>query len=321
MNLILLLIILFTIYILYTKYNIKKKISIEKLQNEKKPYLWFYTENEYNCRHWESFYSRMTRDNYPNCLKLSIYSIYKHCHMDFNIVNLTPNNLSQYLPDLNISSKTNILQKYQIISSGIMYQYGGLWLPPWIIILKSLKPIINKLESKSVVVFGCPDKFLRCNKDSLSNLEVLASRPNIILWKKLYDSLIENNSLYLNSAYNFINIGRCKFWRIFGKRQNILYIYDSRYDGTRDYNGKLITNQELFSYNNILLQDEEKCFFVLYNYKNIHRNIKYRWFLRMSLEQILDSNLWISKIYKKSLLNMIDNSDIPFIYNTSTRNT
>ena len=298
------------------------KTPISQILSNTKPNLWIYTEPDYNSRLWPSFYSRLTLNNYPNCLQLSIESIYKHCEKDFNIIHLTPKNIDIYIPELEIevgpNSRTFILQKYQIISSLIMYKYGGLWLPPWVIIMRPLNEIIEKLKYKSIIVFGCQNRNLRCSEKSYPNIEVFASRPKVDLWKIYYEKLIKNNKIYLNSSYNYYNSGRCIFWSIFIKNLDIIYHYDSKYDGTRDYNGKLITNDELFSINNILLQDDSKCMFILYNYYQIYRSIYYRWFLRMSKNQILNDKIWISKLYRKSLkIGNIDNQ----IYNTSTRNT
>ena len=314
-------------YILYLKYKKKlepsKSTLIEKLNNDTRPYLWVYTEGDYNCREWSSFYSRLSTNNIPNCLTLSIQSIYQYCDQDYNIVHLTPENIYNYLPELDLdigpNSKTNLLQKYQIISVSLMAKYGGLWLPPWIIIFKPLTIILEKLKTYSVVVFGCPNRNLRCGENSYPNIEIFASRPNIVLWKQLKDMLITNNKVFLNSSYNFYNTGRCLFWKIFRNHLNIIYQFNSSYDGTRDYNGKLITNVELFSINNILLENPDKCLFIVYNYLQIYKSIYYRWFLRMSKSQILDSNIWISKLFRKSLSN--SNNSYLNIYNTSIRNT
>ena len=320
-----LVIITFTLYEKYKKKNedfSQKFTPISKLQNDKRPYLWIYLEPDINARKWPSFQSRLTTDNVPNCLQLSIESIYKFCSTDFNIIQLSPDNLNQYIPELEIEvgpySKTNIQQKYQIISSLIIYKYGGLWLPPWVIIMKSLKEIINKLLDNKIVVFGCPNRRLRCLNDSYSNIEVIGSLPKNNLMLIYYRKLITNNKLYLNSAYNYYNSGRCLFWGIFKNNQSKLYHFDSKYDGTRDYNGKKITNEELFSINNIFLEDKDKCMFVLYNYFDIYKSIYYKWFLRMSKKQIFNSNLWIGKLYRQSLLNEVNND---ILYNTSTRNT
>lgn len=321
------LLIIIIYFILYTKYKNKvepfKSTSIDKLEKDTRPYLWIYTEDDYNCRKWTSFYSRLSTNNFPNCLKLSIQSIYKYCDKDYHIVHLTPTSIFTYLPDLEIdigpNSKTNLLQKYQIISISLMYKYGGLWLPPWIIILKPLTIILDKLKTHSVVVFGCPNRDLRCSGGSYPNIEVLASRPKIDLWNTMKIKLINNNKIFLNSSYNFYNAGRCLFWNIFRNHFSSIYQFSSKYDGTRDYNGKLITNQELFSINNILLESPTECLFIIYNYYSIYKSIYYRWFLRMSISQILDSNIWISKMFRKSLLDSNNSSNN--IYNTSTRNT
>ena len=302
---------------LYNRYIQKIKNNhtvIEKLDEDKRPKLWFYTEIPYtNCE----------QNELPMCLQLSIKSIYTHCNNDFNIINLHPNNIYSYLPDIPIhigaDSQTDKIQQNQIMISMIMYRYGGLWIPPNIIVLKSLLPISDKLIDKEIVLFGCPDKYLKCSDKSPPNFEVVASRPYIKLWDTLSDQLINYNKQFLNSSFEYSNFGRKLLWNNCKKKYDIIYLFDSRYDGTRDYNKKLITNDELFSTNNILLQDEAKCLFLLYNYNNIYRSIKYNWFINLGAAEIMTGDLWISNMYRKSLLKLDISRN--HIYNTSTRNT
>ena len=179
-SIIFILLVSIVFYILYIKYKNKlepyKSTLIDKLEKDTRPYLWFYTESDYNCREWSSFYSRLSTNNYPNCLSLSIKSIYKYCDKDYNIVHLTPDNIYNFLPDLELdigpNSKTNILQKYQIISVSLMDKYGGLWLPPWIIILKPLTIILDKLITHSVVVFGSSTRYIGGIESSNDNISV-----------------------------------------------------------------------------------------------------------------------------------------------------
>ena len=77
--------------------------------------------------------------------------------------------------DIGPNSKTNILQKYQIISVSLMAKYGGLWLPPWIIIFKPLTIILDKLITHSVVVFGSSTRYIGGIESSNDNISIFAS--------------------------------------------------------------------------------------------------------------------------------------------------
>jgi hypothetical protein len=302
---------------LYHRYiqKIKSNITvIEKLDEDKRPKLWFYTDIPFTSD---------KQCELPMCLQLSIKSIYSHCGNSFNIINLHPDNINSYLPDMPIHigphSQTDKIQQKQIMISMIMYRYGGLWVPPNIIVLKNLLPITDKLANKEIVLFGCTDEYLRCSDKNLPNFEIVASRPYIKLWHTLGNQIIDNNKSFLNSSFEYLNLGRKLLWENCQNKYDIIHIFDSQYDGTRDYNKKLITNEELFSTNNILLQNEEKCMFVLYNYNNIYKSIKYNWFINLDAAEIMTGDLWISKIYRKSLLELDISRN--YIYNTSTRNT
>ena len=81
---------------------------IEKLDEDKRPKLWFYTS---------SFESNQSND-LPMCLQLSIKSIYAYCGEDFNIINLHPHNIQSYLPDMPIhigpNSQTDTIQQSKL---------------------------------------------------------------------------------------------------------------------------------------------------------------------------------------------------------------
>jgi len=311
MKLLILILVSFILFVLYDKYHSKKSsLNIETFQEDNRPKLWVYTDNS-------------NHEYQPKCFDLSIKSIYRYCQEEFNIIQLSPDNIYSYLPDLPINtgclSETESSQQEQIIKTAIMYRYGGLWIPPNIIILQSLLPIISKLEDKEIVLFGCPDKNLRCFDSSLPDFNVVASRPYINMWNIVYQKLIKDNKKFLNSSFEYNNIGRKLLWENCKNMYDAIHIFDSKYDGTRDYNRKLITNDELFSNNNILLQDSKSCFFLIYNYNNIKKSTKYRWFLNLSLNELMTSNLWISKIYRLSLLGI--DTTVNDVYNTSVRNT
>lgn len=318
----------FILFILYHRYNSKKNLikssNIDNFEEDERPKLWFFTNNNNNTiQNTQCNNNTSDFNNLPKCLQMSIKSIYKYCDNDFNIIHLSPDNVHLYLPDLSIDignhSSTNFTQQEQIIKSAIMYRYGGLWIPASIIILQPLLPIIEKLDHKEIVLFGCSDKQLRCFKNTLPNFEVVASRPYISMWDTLYNQLIQNNRTNLNSSYDYYNIGRQLLWKNCKNMYDTIYTYDSRYDGTRDYNRKLITNEELFSTNNILLQDSTRCFFLIYNFNNIKKSLKYKWFLNLSIEELMTGDIWISKIYRLSLLGI--DTTLNDVYNTSVRNT
>ena len=130
-------------YILFIKYktnNNNKKIEKfldttykkKMIEISNKPFLWIYIEDTFNSRDWDSFYSRLAKGNTPSYIWLCLYSIYVNCFKDFNIMLLNPDNIYQYLPDLDIKMDTestiDLKKRKQYISFCLLEKYGGIYI-------------------------------------------------------------------------------------------------------------------------------------------------------------------------------------------------
>ena len=85
------------------------------------------------------------------------------------------------------------------------------------------------------------------------------------------------------------------------KYGNRIYNYDSSFCGKRDYNGKLITAENLLSTNYTIIANSENTIFITIDKDEISKHPKYSWLERLSSEQLLKSNLWIAKLITSSL--------------------
>lgn len=91
-------------------------------------------------------------DNYPGkqmpeYIKLCWKTIYKHCGNDFNIVIVNSDNIKDYLPNLRKDwfMMTQLNQKANYARYKLLHQYGGIWLDSDVIMLKSLKPLMDQV--------------------------------------------------------------------------------------------------------------------------------------------------------------------------------
>lgn len=275
-----------------------------------KPYIWIYLEEEYNSKKWPTFGSRLTLNNMESYLIICLYSIYKHCGQSFNIIVLNDQNIFTYLPDLNIAmgpeSTISLDRRRDLISFMLLYRYGGIWLNPNTIIMKDLLPTFNLLKEFDMIVFGCPSEYYTCNKGYLRpQRDLIMSLPGL---KINYLCSVELNKMiqsYNFPAYDFNLTGDCIFWKylkqmVFYEQFNFLHL-SAEFDGTRDYNHKLIGLDNWLSTNRTYFIDEEKVIFVTLNRQELNENMHYKWFLRFSLHQIINSDLWIANLFRKSL--------------------
>ena len=312
-------IIFIILYLVPFKSLRKKKPEIQSFTDFKslpniswtlKPYIWIYMEEQYNTLKWPSFGSRITLGNTESYVQLCLYSLYKHCHSDFNIKIVHPQNIKKYLPDLSIdmgpNSTIDLHKRIDLISFMLLYQYGGVWMTPNTIVLKSLKPFHQLLQKCQLVVMGSPPDYYRQDITYLKPARnFMVARPRLKIMKLCASEISKMITSYNYPGYTFDQDGNCVFWKflkqsVYFDNLELLHL-KAEFDGTRDYQQRLITNQHLFSQNQTRFLNDQRVSFVSLNHTEIQQKIEYKWFLRMSIYQILNSSLWIGYLFRQAL--------------------
>ena len=80
-----------------------------------------------------------------------------------------------------------------------------------------------------------------------------------------------------------------------------IYRYSNNINGRYDYNTKTITTENLLLTNITLFRNPDKVLFIQFNEKKIRLELKNNWILRMDQKQLLETNMWISKLLRFSL--------------------
>ncbi len=275
-----------------------------------KPFIWIYLEREYNSKKWTTFGSRLNLNNMESYSILCLYTIYKHCHQNFNIVFLNNENINYYLHNFNVAMGPNstipLDRRIDLIKFKFLYEYGGIWMDPHTIVMKDLLPTYNLLNQFEMIVFGCPSDYYLCNKGYMKpQTKVIMSLPKLQINNLTYQHIEKKITSYNYPAYEFAETGDCIFWKYleqlsFGKQLKFLHL-SSEFNGTRDFNHKLIGINNWLSTNRTYFIDEDKLLFVSLDNQEINQNKVFKWFLRFSFYQIINSDLWISYLFKKSL--------------------
>ena len=104
-----------------------------------------------------------------------------------------------------------------------------------------------------------------------------------------------------HSNYHYNNLSNNLLYKLILKNKKNIFIFGSEYNGSRDYNGKLITIENMISNNHTLVKDPCKILFIRTDMKNINNLHKYQWISRLNKKQLLNSNMWISKLFRYAL--------------------
>jgi hypothetical protein len=293
-------IVLFSILI-YKYYNIKynnKVIEFKKenididvyffselyLKQSKNRKIWIHIPFEKNSREWESFGSRTTTKLNLAYMSLCIKSIIDWCGQDYDIIIYDDTNISSILPDTKIDLlklSGSLLYKYrELCKMQILYKYGGIIVPPSLFLRKNIKEI----DDPNVWYVS---ETINDNNVSFSNLsystQLMGSNENNEELKKyieiysneLKEDFVESNNFSMN----------------YFKQNNIPYI-DGKLIGTKNrYNNKILL-EDLMSNKKIILDKQHVGLYI--PHEQLIKRTKYNWYCRLSEEEVLQCQVFIS---------------------------
>ena len=286
------------------KYDLVRKHLLNEESDVNKPILWVHTEHNINSKHWQSFYSRNSKNLNCPYKKVCIETIVKHCGDSFNVCLIDDSSINKLLPkwsiildDLSDPIKENIRH---LALLKILYKYGGVLIPNTTIVLKNLKSLYNEKIKETDF---CVGELVNRNATSVysrffMNKKVMFSRKDSPTVKKLIEHLeiIISKDYTSDSKFN-------------GELDRFIYELVSKKNGTVICGKKLGTKDKE---NNVVLIDHlmmnsniDFCDCNLYCIcipgEELTKRTKYQWFTRLNKQQILESNTQISKYILISL--------------------
>ena len=118
--------------LLYFVGNSRK--SPESFSTGKRHKLWLYWEN------------KTANSRRPAYIDLCVETVKHHCAATFDVVELDEKTIFDWLPDVRreLDDKCSIPQKTDYYRYQLLYKYGGMWLDADIIVMRDLRPIIDK---------------------------------------------------------------------------------------------------------------------------------------------------------------------------------
>ena len=266
----------------------RKKSTLENMDPQQRPprRVWLF---------WEHRSGQKT----PTYIKLCHESVKKNCK-DLDVTILTNTNIGRYLPDLRDLSKLSLPHKADYIRLAILQKYGGMWIDSDIIVYRSLRNLINKLQTQDFVGFGCNGMILKSDGYPRPSNWAMISRKNGILIGRCLEKAnkILDSDLDLSKQKNYHKIGRELLWSEISyllRNTSWNYLHWSSIGVEQDRNGEKFTNERLVS-NDIENPVKNAYFSVMYNTApGFDDN-----FLSLSKEELLKSNMLVSRMYRKA---------------------
>ena len=272
------------------------KRRCESFSTIEKPYLWVY---------WENKDGKQT----PPIIEICLEIMRKRLSNNFNIVKLDQNNINEYIPEINerkhILDKLIIAHRVDYYRVLLLNKYGGLYLDTDIIVLNDLGDIIDKLRDNDYIGFGCTG--YRCtNGYGRPSNWAMASKANGIMISRLKNYLENRLDSITEDEIDYHTFGKLAIWKILDdliKNENYKYYhYDSEKIGTRDIEGKWITNDMLVSNNKIQFNNEDGLYLIVF-YNSDAEKILDNYFRNKTKEDLFKDNSNISYFIRKGYNN------------------
>lgn len=282
---------------------VKKYLLNDDALTGQKPIVWVYIDYETNSRNWESFGSRNTNNfNQPYQL-ITLQSIIKQSGDEFNVCLIDENSFSKLLPNwtINLKKLSSPIKCYMrdMAIMNLLYAYGGMVVPSSYLALKHLSGLYDtglerhdcfimqtkNTNSSSTFIPAFPNKlFMGCKKHS-ETMKELISFVEIL------------NSKDVTYEQKFLGEVDRKCLELINKDK--MTMLDGRLIGAFTNGGKQVLVDDLLQESYIDFNENLQG--ILIPDKDILKRVKYQWFARMSPDQIMESNLILSKYLLLSL--------------------
>tara|TARA_A100001015_G_C14879759_1_gene667921 strand:+ start:17 stop:943 length:927 start_codon:yes stop_codon:yes gene_type:complete len=265
-------------------YLVLEKYLLEdsSLAKSKKPIIWIHIDFQENARHWVDFASRKNKNLNLPYLYLTIKSIIDHCGDSFNVFIIDDTTFSKIIPGWTVNMKTissPILQNIRRLAKAkILSSYGGLFVPPSFVCFKDLIDLYTTgIQEKGLFVCDIPDiksEFMGCEK----NNEII--KKYIHFLEECNSSSFTEENLFLQKENKYI-------------QQNKIPKISGTLVGTKNVNKENIILDDLMSSIPLKLDNNTTGLYIPKN--EILSRIKYQWFNRLSLEQLLNTDNQITR--------------------------
>jgi hypothetical protein len=257
----------------------------DNLRDSKRRKLWIHIPFEKNARVWENFGSRNTYNLNAPYMTLCIKSIVDNCSESYDIIIYDDTNIHDILKDMDIDlSKISgsLLEKYrEICRMKILYEYGGIMVPPSLYLQESIFTI--DIEDTWYVIDSYNYQSDTMKSMLPSTIVTGSNQKNKHL--KKYIQYLEDRALK-DFGESSIHYSANYFM------QNNIPILDGGFIGLKDASNKPIHLDQLMSSKELNLRNDAIGLYMPHE-ELLHRKA-YQWYCYLNEKDILEANVAFS---------------------------
>jgi hypothetical protein len=296
------------------EYDMIKKylLNDSPLYGYNRPKLWIHTKYEINSRKWKDFYSRNSVDLNQPYIHLTIKTIIDHCGDDFNICLIDDETFSKLIPswDIDLMTVAEPMKSHfrQLGMAQLVYFYGGMVVPNSFICTRNLKTLYD--ENTINHPFTCEAVNTTMNvadqKRRLSfipDMYFMGAQRNDPIIKELVEYLKNlNRNPHFSNEIDFV--GNVSQWLLETINDGKMNLVGGEIIGVKTQDRKTILLDNLMEEEFLKISDNSYGVYIPAD--EILRRPKFQWFAVLPAEDLLKTNMIVTKYLKASIIDTTD---------------
>ena len=291
-------------------YELVKKylLNDSAMYGKNRPKLWIHSSYEVNARKWKNFMSRTSTDLNQPYLYLTIQSIINHCGDDFHICLVDDDSFEKLIPswtmDLTLVPEPMRTRFRELAMVQLLYVYGGMIVPNSFLCTKPLIDIYKEGIAKKIPFIA--EKIFYTGKQTklfMPDIHFMGSLKEDKYLKELILFLNKQTSGHFQNETVFE--GKVEKWCMAEVSQNRMDLIDGQVIGIKTSIGKPILLEDLMS-NHFLATDSAIMHGIYIPKEELLRRPKFQYYAILPVEQVLEADNILSKYFKLSMVDGVD---------------
>jgi hypothetical protein len=278
--------------------GIRKYLLVDSdLGDVKKPILWIPIHYEYNSRNWTSFGSRSSYDLNQPYLYLTVRTIIAQCSDSFHICLIDDKSFGRLLPEwrihMNKVSGSTLEYARQLGIAKILYEYGGLVVPPSFVCMRDLIDLYQMAENnnKMIICETVNRNITSTTSEFFPNMNFMGAPKGCEVVGELVSFIERTMKKDYTAQSEFL--GDFDRWCEYRIRKNKIIKINGKQIGTKTLDDRMVLLDDLLSNEYIDFYSDAHGIYIPADEVLVRRH--YEWFSRLSETQVLESRVIICK--------------------------
>ena len=293
------------------EYDMIKKylLNDSPLYGYNRPKLWIHTKYEINSRKWKDFYSRNTVDLNQPYIHLTVKTIIDHCGDDFNICLIDDETFSKLIPswDIDLTTVAEPMKSHlrQLGLAQLVYFYGGMLVPNSFICTKNLKNLYEEgIAQNQPFVCEAVNNTLNIEHQKrkllfIPDMYFMGAKKNDSTMKEMVEYLKKlNRNPHFSNETDFV--GDVSEWLLENVDQQRIVLIGGEVVGVKTEDRKVILLDNLMEEEFLKISSSSVGIYIPAD--EILRRPKFQWFAVMPADEVLKTNMIVSKYLQASIV-------------------